>query len=78
MPTKVFAEKDNVRLVSDERDIMVPTKYYDEIIDWCNEHGITAKTSNHSAWAQMTFGVYLWRIKDEQKRVMFALRWAQM
>ena len=78
MPTKVFADDGKFKLISDERDIMVPAVYHDEIISWCHEHDVKATTSNYSAWAQMKFGVYLWRIKDEQKRVLFALRWAQM
>ena len=76
MGTKVFRERGNIKLISDERDIVVPSEYYDEIITWCHKNNIKATTSNYSARAQAVFGVLLWRVKNEQDRVLFALRWA--
>lgn len=76
MATKVFLERGNVKLISDERDIMVPCQLHDAVVTWCHENGVRATTSNVSAYAQMIFNVYLWRVKNEQERVLFALRWA--
>ena len=76
MGTKVFRELNNIKLISDERDIMVPCEHHDEIFTWCHENNIKATTSNYSAFAQAIFGVLLWRVKNEQDRVLFALRWA--
>lgn len=79
MAVKVFAEHRSFKLISDERDIMVPAKHRLAVLDWCAANDIEANLtpgSTQSAWAASTFGVNLWRVKNEKQRVAFALRWA--
>jgi len=75
--TKVFAENDKgFKLVGDSRYVMTRHEPYADIISWCHENNIKAKTVNTQAWSQMVFNALLWRIDDEERRVMFALRWS--
>lgn len=79
MAQKVFATHRDLKLISDERDIMVAARYRLAVLDWCDANDIEANLtpgSATSAWAASTFGVHLWRVKDEKQRVAFALRWA--
>ena len=79
MATKIFRERNGFKLVSDERDIEVPAKYRFQVHEWCFDNGIEATmATNHegSAWAASVWGVNLWRVKDDEQRVMFALRWS--
>ncbi len=76
--TKVFAEKQGLKLVGDARDIMVPNKYQSEVLRWCVENGIVVEVyarDANDAMAQRLFNVNLWRIKDEAHRTLFILRW---
>jgi hypothetical protein len=79
MATKVFKTLGNLELIGDERDVMVPARHRLAVLDWCDANDIAAEItmgSTHSAWSASTFGVNLWRVKDEQQRVLFLLRWA--
>ena len=79
MATKVFRERNGLKLVSDERDIEVPAKYRFQVHEWCFDNEIEATlATNHegSAWAASIWGVNLWRVKDDEQRMMFALRWS--
>lgn len=79
MATKVFRELNNFKLIGDERDIMVRSKYKLDVMNWCNDNNIEAiipLRAGHLKLVEMTFGVTLWRVKDEQQRLMFALRWS--
>ena len=79
MGTKVFRELGSLKLISDERDVMVPAEHRMAVLDWCAANGIAAEPSlgyPRDGWAIGTFGVTLWRVKDERQRVMFVLRWA--
>lgn len=78
MAQKVFREYKEFRLISDERDIMVPCEHRRAVIAWCDANGIEATVTapSMSFWCERTFGVNLWRVQDEQQRVAFALRWA--
>lgn len=70
MGTKVFAEKGRVRLVGDQRDIGVGSAYRRDVWDWCNANHIEVEyqgTLSH---------IDLWRVRDEQQRMWFLLRWA--
>lgn len=79
MGTKVFATYKDLKLVSDERDVMVPSRDYKSVQNWCKENGIDAKLAmgpTVSSMSAFTFGVILWRVKDEQQRILFVLRWS--
>ena len=74
---KVFAENDKgYKLVGDSRYVMTNQELYSEIITWCHENNIKARTVNTEGWSQMIFRSLLWRVDDEEQRVMFALRWS--
>jgi len=76
MGTRVFARYRNTELVSDERDIMVSSQLINHVIAWCDLTGVTAEQVDTSPLIQWACGVNLWRVRDEQQRTMFALRWA--
>lgn len=79
MGTKVFRERNGLKLISDERDIEVSAKYRAKVQEWCNDNGIKATLASPAegtSWAASVWGVNLWRVRDEQQRVMFALKWA--
>ena len=74
---KVFAEDPTgIKLVGVSRYIMTRSWLYDQIITWCHENNIRARTVNTEAYSQMIFNALLWRVDDEEQRVMFALRWS--
>jgi hypothetical protein len=79
MASKVFLKAGGNQLISDERDIMVAARYRSQVIQWCRESGVEVEDPQcnytHDI-AQKMFGVNIWRIRDEQQRVLFALRWA--
>lgn len=79
MASKVFLKAGGNQLISDERDIMVPARYRSQVIQWCRESGVEAEVLEGNYThdiAQKMFGVNIWRIRDEQQRVWFALRWS--
>lgn len=79
MGRKVFQEKSRMTLVSDERDIMVPAQYHDQVLEWCRLNNIDVTTPDGSyqhGIAERLFNVHLWRVKDEQQRAWFLLRWS--
>ena len=75
MAEKVFIERDFGQLISDERDIMLPLRLTKEVQEWCLTNNIKAERSQKQAIIQSYYGVTLWRIKDEQQRAWFILRW---
>lgn len=68
MATRVFAERKGIKLQSDARDIAIRCEDDDHIIAWCAEHHIKIQRVNRG------FGLDIWRIKDEQQRTMFLLK----
>lgn len=70
MGMKAFVEKGRVRLMGDERDIGVVSNYRQDVWQWCDANDIDLEYQGSLA------GTDLWRIKDEQQRVMFLLRWS--
>lgn len=79
MATKVFRKGNGLNLISDERDIAVPAKYRLEVLDWCDANDIEATlalTGTSTNLAEITWGVTLWRVRDERQRVAFMLRWS--
>lgn len=79
MATKVFIKKNTIELRSDERDIMVPVDQHLAVLDWCRQNQIQAENPllmESHCFARMYFGVDIWRVRDEQHRAWFVLRWA--
>lgn len=72
MSTRVFAEWHGVELNSDVRDIGVNVQDADLIIPWCVENNIDIQRVNRG------FGIDVWRIKDEQQRMMFLLKFGDL
>ena len=70
MNTRVFAEKGRVKLVGDERDVGVAAWWRDAVWQWCEDNKINLEYQGTLA------GTDLWRIKDEEQRAWFILRWA--
>ena len=76
MGVKIFSEKSKkLKLISDKRDIAVDWNNRQAVWDWCKQNEIQVEYQGTSPWANL-FEVDLWRIKNEQHRVLFALRWA--
>lgn len=79
MATRVFLEINGRQLISDERDIMVPAQHRQQVIQWCHDMGVKVESpgGNYShALAEKMFGVNVWRVRDQQQRAWFGLRWS--
>lgn len=76
MSSRVFLKKGPLLLVSDERDIIVSNQLIDQVIAWCDEHNICAEQVATLSLTQWSFGVNLWRVRDEEQRMWFALKWS--
>ena len=72
MASKVFAEWHGVALNSDARDIGVKVQDVDLIMPWCEKNNIDIQRVNRG------FGIDVWRIKDEQQRMMFLLKFGNL
>ena len=70
MSSKIFAEKGRVKLVGDSRDIAVPYEKRKQVWNWCYENNVTVTYEGSLA------GIDLWRVKDDEQRLWFTLRWA--
>lgn len=70
MASKIFAEKGKVKLVGDNRDIAVPYDRRYHVWAWCQENNISVTYEGSLA------GTDLWRVKDDEQRVWFTLRWS--
>ena len=69
MDNKVFAEHGKFKLVCDERDIRVKVWERYIVWEWCKENNIEVEYQGTLADTDV------WRVRDEQHRVMFMLRW---
>ncbi len=83
MARKTFLEHNGLKLCGDDRDVMVPKKYYWEVMTWCQDQGIVVenpfdqdRANYETRLSAMLFDVNLWRIRNEEHRVLFILRWA--
>ena len=80
MARKTFLEENGMKLTGDDRDVMVPKRYYRDVLAWCADQGIIAEGAfDHDYNARMSafwFDVNLWRIKNEKHRMLFILRWS--
>jgi len=74
MAEKFFIERKSYKLISDERDVMLPMGLTNQVEEWCLNNNITAERAPQ-IFVQTALGVTLWRIKDERKRMWFKLRW---
>ena len=75
MNTRVFAEKGRVKLVGDERDVGVAAWWRDAVWQWCEDNKINLEYQG-TLYQGTLAGIDLWRIKDEEQRAWFILRWA--
>lgn len=57
-------------LMGDSRDIAVPYDQRQAVWDWCEANKITVE------YQGTLYNTDLWRVRDEQQRVMFMLRWS--
>lgn len=70
MPTKIFFEWMGMPVSSDARDICLPGDMDHTIYDWI-------KSQDYSATIHLKLGQHsIWRIVDDQERMMFKLKWA--
>ncbi len=70
MSHKVFAEKGQVQLRSDTRDIQVASQHRNAVWDWCYDNGITVE------YQGTLYRTDVWRVRDPQHRMWFQLRWS--
>lgn len=71
MGTKVFAKRDGLELISDDRDIAVDWQLRHKVWDWCEDNHIDVRYQGSRTY----FAIDLWRVKDEKQRVLFLLKW---
>ena len=70
MAIKEFAhDASGYVLMGDEKDIAVAASKRQEVYEWCGENKITIEYQGTLG------GVDVWRVRDEQQRAWFALRW---
>ena len=70
--TKIFAQDARGYVImGDERDIATPYPQRQEVHAWAAENKIIIEYQGTMA------GIDVWRIKDDQQRAWFALRWQQ-
>lgn len=67
---KIFAVKGLVQLVGDAGDIAVDADQRLAVWDWCDRNDIEPEYQGTLAHTD------LWRVRDEQQRTAFILRWA--
>lgn len=78
MNTKEFLKIGDYSITSDARDIMLPYNKIGEVLNWCDQNNV-----QHDIPGVVTvnnflhgYGFHLWRIKDDEQRVLFMLRWS--
>lgn len=76
---KVFCSKDDIELIGDERDVILPIQYKMEVLNWCRKNNVIVELpmdKENEELAFLYFGVNLWRIKNDKQRMLFILRWS--
>jgi hypothetical protein len=79
MGTKIFCKRHDLVVQSDERDVMLPAQYTTTVLSWCKQNGVNIESPLDRAEQEIvkqSFGVNIWRVRDEQQRSWFLLRWA--
>lgn len=56
---------------SDARDVLVDGSKDFEVMSWCHKQGILA-----DIYLKVAGGESVWRIKDDEQRTLFLLRWS--
>ncbi len=57
-------------LMGDSRDIAVPYSKRQSVFEWCGANKITVEFQGNMG------GTDVWRVRDDQQRAWFAMRWA--
>ena len=71
MATKEFGQTPNGYVfISDDRDIGIPYSKRQEVYEWAGTNGITIEYQGTLG------GVDVWRVRDEQQRAWFTLKWS--
>lgn len=79
MAERIFMERDRLTLRGDDRDIMLPAESKKAVLKWCRRNRIQIEcplNKDNEQIARHYFGVNLWRVKDEQQRMWFMLKWS--
>ena len=69
--TQEFFKVGDFSVQSDERDIRTAANNWREILKWCENNNIAA--SRIITGDRFPFNI--WRVKDDQQRTWFKLRW---
>jgi hypothetical protein len=76
MGTRIFAHAESgAQLISDERDIAVDCRKRTVVWSWCAENNIVAEYQG-TRFGNL-FGLDMWRVKNDQDRILFLLRWQE-
>ena len=78
MAEKIFMERDRFVLRADDRDIMLPAQNKMAVVRWCRRNNIDFEfplSKDQQEIVKHYFGVNIWRVRDEQQRMWFLLRW---
>lgn len=78
MGTKVFMERNGFTLQSDERDFVVPVEHRVQVKQWCQQTGVVVESplsKDNRKIVEDYFEVDLWRVRDDEQRMWFSLRW---
>ena len=73
MGTRVFAEQGKFKLHGDDRDVAVSCLRRNDVWGWCEENDIYIEYQDTQIGN--SFGIDIWRIRDEQQRITFLLKW---
>ena len=69
MNTRVFATQGRYKFVSDIRDIAVDSTKRQEVYEWASENHVIIEYQGTLG------GRDVWRVRDEERRMWFMLRW---
>ena len=69
MTVKEFGRRQGYIFFSDARDIETPFSKRQEVYDWAGANGIAIEFQGTLG------GTDVWRLKDEQQRTWFTLKW---
>ena len=69
MTVKEFGRRQGYIFFSDARDIETPFSKRQEVYDWAGANGIAIEFQGTLG------GTDVWRVKDEQQRTWFTLKW---
>jgi hypothetical protein len=79
MGIKTFLKKSEAQLQSDERDFVLPCDQRSSVLSWCQKMGIQIESPldrENRDLCEHHFRVDLWRIRDDDQRALFILRWS--